>query len=107
MSLNKLVRQGKILSARSAANGTLTACHGFEAGASGSCALTDTSLYTYTFPRAFSVAPVVVAAPETASVRLEVSSSTTGATVRSYSYNGTTKTAAIHDIIVIGRQTGA
>lgn len=104
MALNKAKRELMIVTGNVSTAGTVSAAFGMINGASGtgSCTLSDTSLYTFVWPKAFAQIPTVVVGIETASLRYEVTPSTTGCTVRTYSYNGTTKTAAKFSLVAIG-----
>ena len=107
MSDIKALKEITTLACKTAANGTVVNISGFVAGATGtgSCTLSDTSLYTYTFPRAFIAAPAISVAVETAGLRVDAAvTTTTGCTVSLMTYNGTTKTAGIHSLIVKGRR---
>jgi hypothetical protein len=104
--MKKAVKEATLIACKTAANGTVVNITGFKSGATGtgSCTLTDTSLYTYTFPRAFAAAPAASVVTETASVRTEVATTTTTCVVRIFSYNGTTKTAGIHTLTIVGKR---
>jgi hypothetical protein len=105
--MKRAVKEATMLACKTAANGTVVNITGFKAGASGtgSCTLSDTSLYTFTFPRAFKTAPAVTCDVETAGLRKNaVVSTTTGCTVQLMDYGGTTKTAGIFMLTVVGNR---
>jgi hypothetical protein len=103
MALNKAKRELQVCLGTVAANGTISGGFGLSNGASGtgSCTLSDTSLYTFVWPKAFNVAPAVSIAHASA-VRHEIATTTTGCTVRLYAYDSTTKTASIFTIQAMG-----
>lgn len=106
MALNKAKRELSIVSGNVSATGTVS--EGFMltdgASATGSCTLSDTSLYTFTWPVAFREKPVVTVSSNTTGARIAtITPSTTGCAVRFLSYDGTTKTAAAFGIMAIGR----
>jgi hypothetical protein len=103
MAMNKAKRELQICLGNVAANGTVSGGFGLTNGTTGtgSCTLSDTSLYTFVWPQAFKVAPAVSVAHASA-VRHEIATTTTGCTVRLYGYGGTTKTASIFTILAMG-----
>jgi len=106
MSLNKATRELMVVKGQVSTAGTVTLGFGLTNGASGTggCTLSDTSLYTFAWEQAFDEIPSVAVSIETAGLRANaITPSTTGCTVQTMTYNGTTKTAAKFTIMAIGR----
>jgi hypothetical protein len=105
MSMKKAVREATLMACKTDETGALTNITGFQGGATGvgSCTLSSTAIYTYTFEKVFSAAPAAAVSLETAGLRAEVATTTTTAVVTLFGYADTSETAGIHSLIVVGK----
>jgi len=111
MSLNKQVREKTIMACSTDVAGAVTQGENLTNGASGtgSCTLSDTSLYTYAYSRTFARIPQVIVTVTTADARELVAHVTdgtgrySGCTIRGKAYNGAGNLAIAHQLMVIGQ----